>query len=107
MNKQILIELEQRITQALGSLSLVMGHGEDDEVFLTSSKAELIGLIHGLRNLIAHLPSEAMTLGELEKAQFDRAIDVRSDRPAIQALMDENINNEFLNDMEHDATWGN
>ena len=58
VNKFVLKEIEHQVTIAIGSLSMVEKDDEDNQVFVDATKAQLIGVVHGIRNLLDHLPDE-------------------------------------------------
>jgi len=53
MNKLVLEEIEHQLTIISGQLSLVEA---GDNMFLKMAQAELIGVIHGIRNIVDHMP---------------------------------------------------
>ena len=92
-HKLILKEIEHNLTVAIGAMSLVEGGDEDSQHHLDYAKAQLVGVVHGIRNIVDHMPAnEPMTLGALEKTQFERAHEIEQD---------------FVESNEQDATWGN
>lgn len=74
INIRMLKEIEHQVTIAVGTLSLVEGDGEEDKTFINTAKAQLTGIIYGIRNVIDH--AKPMTIGELEDRQFEKAIDI-------------------------------
>lgn len=98
----LLEEIERQVTIALGSLSLVEGVDENDNMSIQTTKAQLSGIIQGLRILINHLPRESMTLRELEERQFARAKALTTEE-----FVNDIIDQHFLESQESDATWGN
>ena len=78
MNTELLQTIEKRISVALGALVLVQADNldEEQELFLNSAKAELIGTNKGLRIIIDAVTNNPVTIGELEERQFNRANEV-------------------------------
>lgn len=64
MNHQgILQEIEHQITIAIGGLALVEATKESD-FFLQQTKAELVGVALGIRNIRAHMNEEENIIHE-------------------------------------------
>jgi len=101
-NKIVLKEIENQVTIAVGSLSLVDAVDEDNKKLIDTTKAQLVGIVYGIRNLLDHLPNEPMTLEELENMQFQRAAQAAIDEEVIE----NGIRKNFHNYMENDLTWG-
>jgi hypothetical protein len=87
MNIKILEEIERQVTISLGTLSMIDSpEDENSKEMLRQAKAQLIGIVHGIRNVVDHAP---MTLGELEDRQFNRAKNISSNRPTVQQMIEE------------------
>lgn len=78
MNIQMMEVAEQQLLEVIGSITLVHGATEEDHDLLKQSQAQLVGLVHGLRNvrgaIIRH--QGPMTIGELMDRRFQNAKDV-------------------------------
>ena len=78
MNRRVLKELEHQLTIQVGAISIIDGATDDDKMLIANVKASLIGLVHGIRNVVDHMEdTQPMTLGALEAKQFDNAKEVR------------------------------
>lgn len=51
MNTQILEATEQLLLEAISGVTLARGATNEDQLFIDQTRAQLLGVIHGLRNV--------------------------------------------------------